>query len=128
MSRLIVLRLRFASMVIGGAHPGPPDAAVWTRLDRVRDYLGQGMQAYVAWRESQTGDWPPAFQERVLGNDPQALTAFSSAPPDHGSECGEGQCPARAALRARDTRKVYGLGVGHRLVGLVDHQRAKFCG
>jgi pimeloyl-ACP methyl ester carboxylesterase len=73
---------RFASMVIGGAHPGPTDAAVWDRLDRVREHLGQGMPAYVAWRESQTGAWPPDFRDRVLDNDADALAAFINVAPD----------------------------------------------
>jgi pimeloyl-ACP methyl ester carboxylesterase len=70
---------RFSSLAIGGAHPYPPDDAVWERVERMRHYFGQGMAAYIAWRERQLGPWPPAFRARGLRNDPQALLAFVNA-------------------------------------------------
>ena len=70
---------RFASLAIGGAHPYAVADAVWTRLDRMRAYLREGMESYIAWRESQIGPWPPAFRERVLANDAQALEAMLRA-------------------------------------------------
>jgi pimeloyl-ACP methyl ester carboxylesterase len=66
---------RFLSMAIGGAHPYVVADAVWARLDRMRAYLREGMESYVAWRESQIGPWPPEFRERVVANDARALAA-----------------------------------------------------
>ncbi len=66
---------RFHSLVIGGAHPYPPDKAVWARLERMREHLTQGMEAYIAWRETQLGPWPAAFRQRGLENDTAALAA-----------------------------------------------------
>lgn len=83
---------RFASMAIGGAHPYAVAGAVWTRLDRMRAYLSEGMESYVAWRESQIGPWPPEFRERVVANDAQALTAVLIAAPaeEHADAPGDG--------------------------------------
>jgi pimeloyl-ACP methyl ester carboxylesterase len=72
---------RFASLAIGGAHPYPMADAVRTRLERMRAYLGDGMEAYIAWREQQVGPWPPAFRQRVLANDALALAAMVAATP-----------------------------------------------
>jgi pimeloyl-ACP methyl ester carboxylesterase len=74
---------RFASIAIGGAHPYAPGEGVWARVERMRSYLQQGMSAYVAWRESSMGPWPPAFRERVLANDPEALAALITSGLDH---------------------------------------------
>jgi pimeloyl-ACP methyl ester carboxylesterase len=83
---------RFVSMAIGGAHPYAVSDAVWTRLDRMRTYLSEGMESYVAWRESQIGPWPPEFRERVVANDPQALAAVLLAAPaqEHAGGPGDG--------------------------------------
>jgi len=70
---------RFASLAIGGAHPYAPGPEVWTRVERMRSHLEQGMDVYVAWRESQLGPWPAGFRERVLANDPRALVAALTA-------------------------------------------------
>jgi pimeloyl-ACP methyl ester carboxylesterase len=82
---------RFASLAIGGAHPFPLADAVWTRLERMRSFLREGMEAYIAWRERQIGPWPPAFRERVLENDAQALVATLMAAPaqDHADGLGD---------------------------------------
>lgn len=72
---------RFASLIIGGAQPYPPPAGISERFNEMHDYLGQGMEAYIAWSESRVGPWPREFRERGLNNDPFALRAFMSAPP-----------------------------------------------
>jgi pimeloyl-ACP methyl ester carboxylesterase len=72
---------RFASLAIGGAHPYPPSDKVQARIERMRQYLQQGMATYIAWRESQIGPWPPAFRERGLRNDAEALVAFITPEP-----------------------------------------------
>jgi pimeloyl-ACP methyl ester carboxylesterase len=81
---------RFVSMAIGGAHPYASADAVWTRLDRMRAYLREGMESYVAWRESQIGPWAPEFRERVVANDPQALAAVLLAAPAQERAAGPG--------------------------------------
>ncbi len=58
---------RFVSMAIGGAHPYAVADAVWARLDRMRAYLSEGMESYVAWRESQIGPWPPDVSRTGAG-------------------------------------------------------------
>lgn len=70
---------RFASLALGGAHPFGIADEVRTRLARMRAYLGEGMEAYIAWRERQIGPWPAEFRERVLANDAQALEATLTA-------------------------------------------------
>jgi pimeloyl-ACP methyl ester carboxylesterase len=46
-------------------------------------YLGQGMDAYVRWREERGAIWPEPFRTRMLANDPAALSAFLQATPGH---------------------------------------------
>ena len=75
---------RFASMVIGGAHPMEPHGPeLFGRFDAMLHYLGLGMDAYVRWREEHGVCWPWSFRARMLANDPVALSAFLRASLDH---------------------------------------------
>lgn len=88
---------RFAALAIGGAHPYPPSDDVQARIQRMRQYLQQGMATYVAWRESQIGPWPPAFRERGLRNDAEALVAFITPEPAR-RPSGFNHAPARMTM------------------------------
>lgn len=75
---------RFASMVIGGAHPYLPEGPeMLGRYEAMLAYLGAGMDAYVRWREDHGTRWPAPFRTRMLANDPAALAAFLQATPGH---------------------------------------------
>lgn len=75
---------RFASMVMGGAQPYTrADPAMMGRYHAMLRYLGQGMGAYVAWREAHGTVWPASFRARMLANDSAALAAFLEAMPGH---------------------------------------------
>ncbi|MDP7340108.1 MAG: alpha/beta fold hydrolase, partial [Vicinamibacterales bacterium] len=69
---------RVNSLMIGGMHPYDTGGNA-TPSDRVT-FLSQGMEAYVANTESQSGPTEPQRRARLLANDPQALIAAITAP------------------------------------------------
>lgn len=69
---------RVHSLIIGGMHPYDSGGNTTTQ-DRVK-ILSQGMEAYVANTEAQSGPIDPDRRARLLANDPQALIAAISAP------------------------------------------------
>ena len=75
---------RFASMVIGGAHPYVPEGPeMYGRYEAMMRNLASGMDVYVRWREERGVTWPPGFRSRMLDNDAVALAAFLQASLDH---------------------------------------------
>jgi pimeloyl-ACP methyl ester carboxylesterase len=69
---------RVHSLIIGGMHPY--DSGGNTSADERVKLLSQGMEAYVASMEAQSGPIDPARRARLLANDPEALIAAISAP------------------------------------------------
>jgi pimeloyl-ACP methyl ester carboxylesterase len=69
---------RVYSLIIGGMHPYNSGGNVPLQ-ERTR-LLEQGMEAYVANTESQSGPIDPDRRARLLANDPKALLAAITAP------------------------------------------------
>ena len=68
---------RFHSLIIGGMNPDVSGAeSVSARVE----LLNQGMDAYVAHSEAQSGPMDPERRTRLLANDPEALIAAITGP------------------------------------------------